>query len=490
LNSFINYFNFEAGISTNIFWCDTWTATMSAIILIFLVLYVYSSAHDSHELHYLTNVLLPIFLGLFVLIVYFLPFVNNLFLMYVYIELVAFVLYFIFYYFRINSKAILIYFIINCLASAILLFGLSLMVYSYPTYMTYYNLFEWFDITRIGDKLDSSNQNSIIIIGLQFFIAGILIKLGLFPVYSWLIYVYNSINNYSILFFLLILVKFFYISILVLLIINFSKWCTSLLYLVGVSSFLVGAFGAILQTRIINFIGFTSLNQVGFITLSLLLIDEHVLYEFNTENFNLIDGLTYLNNDNLAFIYLYIIAYFICLNLFLVILTSIQIKSNTIESRIIYFSDLAKSENIQSVRFLLLIVYFTFTGLPPFSIFFFKLAILYKFIENGYYILFFIILCTSIISAIYYFRIIKLILINSERAKTNVYMVGHDPIVETYAVFNEFVRYNYLVFPIDFDRPYFISYTYILYELFLFIMMVCSSALLSIGGIAFFLIIF
>lgn len=65
----------------------------------------------------------------------------------------------------------------------------------------------------------------------------------------------------------------------------------------------------------------------------------------------------------------------------------------------------------------LAICLFSMAGIPPLLGFFAKYLVLYSAIENGYYFLALIGILASVVSAVYYLRIIRVVFINYEQRK-------------------------------------------------------------------------
>jgi|GEM_PF-1928398 len=160
--------------------------------------------------------------------------------------------------------------------------------------------------------------------------------------------------------------------------------------LISLSSIIVGAVGALDQYKIKRFIGFTTINQMGFILLGLSLQN---LFGFVA-----------------SFIYLYI---YIILSLILFCFV-LHIK-NKKSQKLVYLSDLTlffRSNRLAAMVFILLI--FSLAGMPPTIGFYMKLLILKALVISGYLKLAIIVLIVNMLSIFYYLRIVKIIFFDAE----------------------------------------------------------------------------
>jgi NADH-quinone oxidoreductase subunit N len=158
----------------------------------------------------------------------------------------------------------------------------------------------------------------------------------------------------------------------------------------AISSIVIGAVGAIDQFKIKRFIGFTTINQMGFILLGM--------------------GLNNIYGFISSYIYLCI---YITLNLiFFSFILHIKSKDGR---ELVYMSDLVpffKDNRLASIVFIILL--FSLAGMPPTIGFYMKLLVLKALVVSGYVKLMLFVLYFNIVSIFYYIRIIKIIFFDSE----------------------------------------------------------------------------
>jgi NADH-quinone oxidoreductase subunit N len=130
----------------------------------------------------------------------------------------------------------------------------------------------------------------------------------------------------------------------------YNIWCPFVI-IAAVGSLFFGCIGALFQYKLKRFIGYTSINQIGYILLGLSL--------------GTIEGLTASYN--------FIIFYLIVNTLFFIFLITFSIKNKLQE--FIYISDLIKIRIIISnsfIYYLFIIIIAAILGLPPLANFFIK----------------------------------------------------------------------------------------------------------------------
>ena len=154
--------------------------------------------------------------------------------------------------------------------------------------------------------------------------------------------------------------------------------------IIGVLSIIIGTFGAVYQSKIKRLIAYSTISHMGF-----------VIIGFSLNNF-----LGYF-----AFIF-YLFTYIIILIGFFAFLLSVQKASNFKSLKYIYeLKSLKESKSFLS--YLMMIILFSNAGVPPFLGFFAKFFIFLALINSKYYFLCFLIIILSIISTIYYLRLIR-----------------------------------------------------------------------------------
>lgn len=152
------------------------------------------------------------------------------------------------------------------------------------------------------------------------------------------------------------------------------------------ASAMLGSLGAALQSKIKRFLIFTSLYNTGFLSCFFWDPSYHML------------------NGFIAFFFIYTV------NSFCLMYTFSQLVNEKAKFVIVDIKDLS-SIMPQDSRFAFALIYFllAISGLPPFSLFFVKYYLFFKFAHVGIgYVL--ILLLTSAIATFYYIRTVRLIL--------------------------------------------------------------------------------
>jgi NADH-quinone oxidoreductase subunit N len=291
-----------------------------------------------------------------------------------------------------QTEAAAKYFFMGGVANSIMLYGISLLYREF-------NSVNYFEIKQliIENKLSTSGPVFIVIISMLFIMFGFFFKISLVPLQNWTPDVYLGAPT-VVTCFLATVVKFgvyisfirFYYGIFIDL---FSQtfFLKNVVMIFALSSILVGAYGSIDQFKIKRFIGFTTINQMGFILLGVSLQN---LYGFVSS-------------------YIYLCIYTV-LNL---IFFSFIINSSfgNPKRELVYLSDLIpffKYNRLAAFTFIMLL--FSLAGMPPTIGFYMKLLILKAMIISGHIKLTIFVLYINIISIFYYFRIIKLMFFDAE----------------------------------------------------------------------------
>jgi NADH-quinone oxidoreductase subunit N len=316
-------------------------------------------------------------------------FSHDIIIIYILLEVISFILYAILgiQYDNIDrSDGIIKYFLLNTLASLLILFGISLL----------FGMLN--EVNYIKYSLSTPITPIPVIISILFILLGIFFKVGSFPLSIWTIDVYETVPFiFTVILltiikvsYLIVLFNFLYETLFIQII--FLKWA---LLISGVSSILIGCFGSLLQKKLKRFIAYTTINQVGFILLG---------YSSGT-----IEGFI------ISFIYILV---YTCLNINFFFI--INFFKNSVNSRgLVYLTDfeqIAKTHFKLVLNFVLIL--FAFAGLPPLVGFFIKYFLFINLFEVYTNIIFIIgvtiSLIISLISTYYYLRFIKIILFDKK----------------------------------------------------------------------------
>jgi len=153
----------------------------------------------------------------------------------------------------------------------------------------------------------------------------------------------------------------------------------------------VGAVGALDQFKIKRFLGFTTINQMGFILL----------------------GVSLQNIYGFVASYIYLCIYVLLNLMFFIFILHIKTEKGV---ELTYLSDLIpffKNNKLASMFFILLL--FSLAGMPPTIGFYMKLLILKSLVLSGYIKLTVVVLYANVVSILYYIRIIKIIFFDAEQ---------------------------------------------------------------------------
>lgn len=360
------------------------------ITILFLLglTFYYKEKKTEKKLEYI-QLLLMLYLSTLLIVI-----VSNLFAVYLLIELQSLIFYFLIGW-TIQGNSIkegILFFFQSIVFSILLMLGLYFIYLS----TTSFDLHFLFDLKFYmeNNKILYSFENFIFNLGIYLIIISILFKLGIFPFHLWLIKVLKNSNTivmyyvgvFSKLGILYFLYKWFEI---------FSVG-NKIFVTVGVLSLIIGGLGGIIQTRITNIFFFSSLTHIGLLLL---------IYTMKTE----LSGIIYIY---------YLIMYIFLSFGFVYFILDVE-KCKRIEN-LKYFYDESK---ITSLNIILLL--FSYIGLPPFLGFFFKLGAIISVglnleeVGNSWIILF--ILVSSLASLIMYLKVNKNLVYGSYEEKTQMW---------------------------------------------------------------------
>ena len=311
---------------------------------------------------------------------------NNLIILYLSIELQSLSFYILAASKRksiLSIESSLKYFILGSIASGFILFGASI-IYGITGSVSFSNIFLL--ISNIN-LIESSNILFGLIYGYIFILVGLLFKIGSAPFHFWLPDVYEgSPNNITTLFAILPKISFFGILIRLHFDIfkDLSYFFINFFYILALLSMFIGTLSTLQQKKIKRLLAFSSITHVGFILI----------------------GFTSTNLNNIQYILFYIIVY-ILTNINLWTLYQSLIINNKPIKYLINLSYIFKINKV--IAFIIVINIFSLAGIPPLAGFFSKFFIFLSALQNNYFNLIFFSIIVSIISSIYYLKIIKII---------------------------------------------------------------------------------
>jgi len=274
-----------------------------------------------------------------------------------------------------SNEAGLKYFVLSALASGILLYGCSL-IYGF-TGSTNFEI--------ISKNLNTSNAGAIF--GIVFIMVGLAFKVSAVPFHMWTPDVYEGSPTSVTSFFALIpkiaaiavFIRFMYVPFANVI----DQWQIIIVFL-SIASMVLGAFAAIGQSNLKRLMAYSSIGHMGYA----------------------LAGLATGTNEGIQSTIIYLTIY-LFMNLGIFGCIFMMKRENNFFENINDLSGLSKNHPMLAFGFLILL--FSLAGIPPLAGFFAKFYIFMVVIENNMYALAIIGLVTTVISAFYYLRIIKII---------------------------------------------------------------------------------
>ena len=303
---------------------------------------------------------------------------NDLIVFYVGLELQTLSLYVLAAYNKnqINSsEAGLKYFILSALSSGLLLYGCSL-IYGFTGSTN-------FDV--ISENILNSEYGNVF--GIVFILVGLSFKISAVPFHMWAPDVYEGSPTSVTLFFavvpkvaaLTIFIRFLYVPFLSLI----DQWQIIIIFL-SLASMIFGAISAIGQKNLKRLIAFSSIGHMGYA----------------------LAGLAVGTNSGIQSSIIYMCIYLIMNVGFFSCLFTMKRDQNFYDN----LEDLSGlSKNHPIISLCMLILLFSLAGIPPTAGFFAKFYIFISVIEESMYFLAIVGLLSTVVSAFYYLKIIKII---------------------------------------------------------------------------------
>nr|YP_654409.1 NADH dehydrogenase subunit 2 [Siderastrea radians]ABG02383.1 NADH dehydrogenase subunit 2 [Siderastrea radians] len=266
-----------------------------------------------------------------------------------------------------SAKAGLKYFVLGALSSGLFLFGCALLCgFTGGTHIPYINL-------ALNPGFDFSEIR--VPIGSLLIVVALLFKLSVAPFHMWAPDVYDGAPTTTTAL-LAIVPKVGYFSILV------SIGSAVNILLVGaLFSLVVGALGALNQTKVKRLLAYSGVGHMGF-----------VLWGIEVGSFESIQA-------SLTYMVLYVIMS-ICV-------FAIILALGTVKSLIVEFSGL--SRRLPVLALTLALTFLSIAGIPPLVGFLGKWLVLLSGVVNQYYLVFLLAVMCSVVAGVYYVRIVKII---------------------------------------------------------------------------------
>jgi NADH-quinone oxidoreductase subunit N len=320
----------------------------------------------------------PIIILLSILGMFFMISSNDLILFYLGLELQSLSLYILAAIDRDNIKSSesgIKYFVLSALSSGLLLYGSSLL----------YGFTGSTNFDKIAIEL--TDQNNGAIFATVFILVGLAFKISAVPFHMWTPDVYEG-SPTSVTSFFAVVPKIAGFAVLV----RFMQtpfqniileWQTIMIFL-SIASMILGAVAAIGQTNIKRLMAYSSIGHIGYA----------------------LAGVATATKSGFSSSILYLSIYVI-MNIGAFACIFLMKKNGKYTEDIKDLSGISKKNPLIAISFL--IILFSLAGIPPLGGFFAKFYIFMSVIENGMYTLAIIGLLTTVVSAFYYLRIIKII---------------------------------------------------------------------------------
>ena len=267
------------------------------------------------------------------------------------------------------------YFVLSALSSGLLLYGCSLL----------YGFTGSTNFEEINLKIELENTGAIF--AMVFILVGLAFKVSAVPFHMWTPDVYQGSPSSVTSFFavvpkvagIAILIRFLYIPFEQLI----DQWKNILVFM-SLASMILGAIAAIGQTNIKRLIAYSSIGHIGY-----------ALAGIST-------GTITGYSSSITYISIYVI-----MNLGVFGCIFLMKKEGEYCEDIKDLAGISKQNPLLAISFL--IIMFSLAGIPPLAGFFAKFYVFMSVIESGMYTLAIVGLLTTVISAFYYLRIIKII---------------------------------------------------------------------------------
>ena len=320
----------------------------------------------------------PIIVMLSLLGMFFMLSSNDLIIFYLGLELQSLSLYILAAIDRDNIRSTesgIKYFVLSALSSGLLLYGCSLL----------YGFTGSVNFEIISSELSSNNTGAIF--AMVFILVGLAFKISAVPFHMWTPDVYEG-SPTSITSFFSVVPKVVGLAVLIRFMMSpfkniFLEWQTIIIF-ISIASMILGAVAAIGQTNFKRLMAYSSIGHIGYALAGIA------------------TGTVSGYSSTIVYIIIYVV-----MNIGVFGCIFLMKKEGKYVEGINELSGISKKHPLISIA--LLIILFSLAGIPPLAGFFAKFYIFMSVIENEMYALAVIGLLTTVISAFYYLKVIKII---------------------------------------------------------------------------------
>ncbi|MBS0510948.1 MAG: NADH-quinone oxidoreductase subunit NuoN [Proteobacteria bacterium] len=283
-----------------------------------------------------------------------------------------------------STEAAMKYFVLGALASGLLLYGMS-MVYGASGSL---------EFTGIAQAVYNQAANqTVLLFGLVFLVAGIAFKLGVVPFHMWVPDVYQGAPT-AVTLVIATAPKLAAFAMAMRLLVwglfdLAAQWQTMLM-LLAVASIVLGNLAAIAQQNIKRMLAYSGISHMGFVVLGLLagVVDGDRHFALNAYSSAMFYAVSYVIMSLASFG-------------MVILLSRAGFEAENIGD--------FKGLNKRSPWFALMMMFvmFSMAGIPFFIGFFAKLSVLQAVVAAGYFWLAVVAVIMSVIGAFYYLRVVK-----------------------------------------------------------------------------------
>ncbi|KAB2920227.1 MAG: NADH-quinone oxidoreductase subunit NuoN [Dechloromonas sp.] len=301
-----------------------------------------------------------------------------------------------------STEAAMKYFVLGALASGLLLYGMSMI----------YGATGSLEITAIAERLYGGGvNNTVLVFGLVFLVAGLAFKLGVVPFHMWIPDVYHGAPT-SVTLLISSAPKLAAFAIVMRLLVNglitmAADW-QNMLIILSVLSMAIGNLAAIAQTNLKRMLAYSAISHMGFMLLGIVtgVVSGDARYALNAYSSAMF----------------YVIAYvMMSLGTFGMIL--LMARAGFEADNIDDFKGLNKRSPWFAAIMMMLM--FSMAGVPFFIGFFAKFSVLQAVVAAGYTWLALVAVLFSLIGAFYYLRLVKVMYFDKPEDETPI-LAGTD----------------------------------------------------------------
>jgi NADH-quinone oxidoreductase subunit N len=312
---------------------------------------------------------------------------NHMLPMYIGLEMMSLALYTMVAFDRDSARsteAAMKYFVLGALASGLLLYGMSMI----------YGATGTLEFSAIAQSIYNQSANqTVLMFGLVFLVAGICFKLGVVPFHMWVPDVYQGAPT-AVTLVIATAPKLAAFAMAVRLLIwalfdIASEWQVMLM-LVAAASIVLGNLAAIAQQNIKRMLAYSGISHMGFMLLGLLsgVVEGDRHFALNAYSSAMFYAVSYVIMSLASFG-------------MIILLSRAGYEAENIDD----FKGLNKRSPWYAL--MMLFVMFSMAGVPFFIGFFAKLSVLQAVVAAGYFWLAVLAVVMSVIGAFYYLRVVK-----------------------------------------------------------------------------------